>query len=239
MATTGYFFEDVNHLKTFAERVPEGPTTKHLISLARKFHTYLVVGLPEIDDGLLFNTVAVVGPEGFIAKYRKIHLWSEEKLFFEPGNLGLVLVDLPFCKMGLMICYDLWFPEQIRVLRMMGADVVAVPAALVWNDTPAHVKRDYYMANVVSMASAHLNQTYLALASQVGKYGDRWLFGSSAIVSPYGWLIDGPAGDQEPEVLQSEVDFNLSKRIRGWGSMDHFDRDRRLDVYDEFLGVDI
>jgi len=236
MATTGYFFEDINHLKTFAERVPEGPTTKHLISLAKKFHTYLVVGLPEMDDGLVFNTVAVVGPEGFLAKYRKIHLWSEEKLFFEPGNLGLVLVDLPFCKMGLMICYDLWFPEQIRVLRMMGADVVAVPAALVWNDTPAHVKHGYYMANYVGMAAAHLNQVYLALASQVGHFGEQWLFGSSFIAGPHGWLLEEPAGDQEPAIIQSKVDFTEGKQLRGWGEMDDFDKDRRVDVYGSLLG---
>ena len=239
MVTTGYFFKGKNQLRPFAEVIPEGPTTDNLISLAKKFNTYLVVGLPELEDGLLYNTAVIVGPSGYISKYRKLHLWDEEKLIFEPGNVGLTVVDIPFAKVGIMICYDLWFPEQIRVLRMLGADVIAVPAALVWNDTPAHVKRKYYMANYVSMAAAHLNQVYLVLASQVGNYGDHWLFGSSAVTNPYGWLLGDPAGDQKPEILHYEVDFNLGKRIRGWGKLDDFDRDRRIDVYDNYLGVDI
>jgi len=239
MVTTGYFFEGKKQLKSLTEIIPDGPTTEHLISLAKKFNTYLVVGLPELENGLIYNTAVIVGPAGYISKYRKLHLWDEEKLIFEPGNLGLTVVDLPFAKVGIMICYDLWFLEQIRVLRMMGADVIAVPAALVWNDTPAHVKRKYYMANYVSMAAAHLNQVYLALASQVGNYGNHWLFGSSAVTGPYGWLLGEPAGDQEPQIIDFEVDFNLGKRIRGWGKLDDFDRDRRVDVYDKYLGVDI
>lgn len=239
MATTGYFFEGKYQLRPFAEAIPDGPTTECLISLAKKFNTYLVVGLPELVNGLIYNAAVIVGPSGYISKYRKLHLWDEEKLIFEPGNGGLTVVDLPFGKVGIMICYDLWFPEQIRVLRMLGADVIAVPAALVWNDTPAHVKRKYYMANYVSMAAAHLNQVYLVLASQVGNYGEHWLFGSSAVTNPYGWLLGDPAGDQEPEILHYEVDFILGKRIRGWGKLDDLDRDRRIDVYDNYLGVDI
>jgi predicted amidohydrolase len=236
MATTGYFFDSREHLRKFAEAIPEGPTTQALVSLARAYHAYLVVGLPELQGNNIFNSAVVVGPDGYITKYRKLHLWSEEKLLYDSGDLGIVVANLPFAKVGIMICYDLWFPEQIRILRLMGADVIAVPAALVWNDTPAHVKHGYYMANYVGMTAAHLNQVYLALASQVGHFGDKWLFGSSFIAGPHGWLLEEPAGDQEPALIQSKVDFTEGKRLRGWGEMDDFDEDRRVDVYGSLLG---
>ena len=103
-------------------------------------------------------------------------------------------------------------------------------------NTPAHVKRGYYMADYVAMVTAHLNQVYLAMASQVGRDEEHWLFGSSVLVSPYGWPLVEPAGDDEPAVLHAQVDFTLGRRLRGWSNMDHFDRDRRTDVYGQLLG---
>jgi predicted amidohydrolase len=236
MATSGYFFGNRARLWELSEAVPGGPTTLHLAALADKYECYLVAGLPEREGEALFNCAVLVGPEGFIAKYRKLHLWDAEKLLYAPGDLGLVLADTSIGRIGLIICYDLWFPEQARLLRLLGADVIAMPAALVWNDTPAHVKRGYYMADYVAMVTAHLNQVYLAMASQVGGDEDHWLFGSSILVSPYGWPLVEPAGDQEPAVLQAQVDFTLGRQLRGWSSMDHFDRDRRSDVYGHLLG---
>lgn len=236
MACTGYFFEDRAHLQQIAEPVPDGPITRRLIELAGQHNAYLVAGLPERAGAAVYNTAVLVGPDGFITKYRKLHLWSEEKLFFEPGDLGMVVADLPFGRVGVMICYDLWFPEQARILRLMGADVLAVPASLVWNDTPGHVKHGYYMASYVAMITAHLNQVHLALASQVGRYGDKWLFGSSTLVGPVGWPLVEPAGDADPAALHAEVDFMDGRRLRAWGALDNFDQDRRTDVYGDLLG---
>jgi predicted amidohydrolase len=237
MASTGYWFGDVETLQSLAEPVPGGPTVERWCSLASQYETYFVAGLPEQEDSRIFNTAVLVGPrEGVMAKYRKLHLWSEEKNLYTPGDLGIVVVDLPFCRLGIMICYDTWFPEQARIMRLMGADVFAIPSALVWNDTPAHVKHDYYMVNHVGIATAHLNQVHLALASQVGRFGDKWLFGSSMLVGPYGWLLTQPADDERPAVLSAEVDFMLGRQIRSWSAQDHFDHDRRTDVYGEYLG---
>jgi predicted amidohydrolase len=236
MATSGYFFDDRDLLCELAEPVPEGPTTYKLEELAGSNHCYIVAGLPEREGDALYNCAVLVGPDGYIAKYRKIHLWDREKLLYDPGNLGLVVADTPLGKIGLIICYDLWFPEQARILGLLGADVIAMPAALVWNDTPAHVKRGYYLADYVAMVTAHLNQVYLAMASQVGHYKDRWLFGSSILVSPYGWPLVEPASDSDQAVLHAQVNFYLGRELRGWSSMDDFRRDRRTDVYDSFLG---
>ena len=76
------------------------------------------------------------------------------------------------------------------------------------------------------------------MASQVGHYKDRWLFGSSIIVSPYGWPLVEPAGDKKPTFLQAEVDFFLGRQLRGWSTLDDLNEDRRTDVYDRLLGYD-
>ena len=208
-----------------------------MCDLAATHNAYLVAGMPELDGGQVFNTAVLVGPrEGYMTRYRKLHLWSEEKLSYTPGNLGIVVADLPFCCLGIMICYDTWFPEQARIMRLLGADVFAIPAALVWNDTPAHVRHTYYMSTYVGMVTAHFNQIHLALASQVGHFGNKWLFGSSLLADPNGWLLAEPADDEHPAVLHAAVDFTYGRRIRGWGALDNFDNDRRTDVYGELLG---
>ncbi len=236
LANTGYWFGDADSLRVLAEPVPDGPTVRRWCALARTHGVHLVAGLPELDGDRIYNSAVVVGPEGVLAKYRKLHLWSEEKALYAPGDLGIVVVDLPFCRLGVMICYDTWFPEQARIMRLLGADVLAIPTALVWNDTPAHVKRGYYMVNYVGMATAHLNQVHLAMAGQVGRFAGKWLFGSSMIVEPNGWMLAGPAGDEEPATLSCEVDFTYGRQVRSWGAHDHFDHDRRTDVYGAYLG---
>ena len=234
LATHGYFFGDRPRLWSLAEPVPEGPTTQRLIEMAASHTSYLVVGIAERDGKGLYNTAVLVGPEGYITKYRKLHLWSEEKLLFDAGDLGIVVADLPIGRVGILICYDLWFPEQARILRLLGADVIAMPAALV--NTPYNGKRGYYMADYVAMITAHFNQVHLSMASQVGRYDGKWLFGSSILVGPFGWPLVEPADAENPAVLFSEVDFLEGRRLRGWGNMDNFDNDRRVDVYDSLLG---
>lgn len=236
MGVSGYFFGGRDRLWDLSEPVPDGPITQELEKLAAITQCYIVAGLPEREGKALYNCAVLVGPEGYIAKYRKIHLWNEEKLLYDPGNLGFVVADTAIGRIGLLICYDLWFPEQSRILGLLGADVIAMPAALVWNDTPSHVKRGYYMADYVAMVTAHLNQCYLAMASQVGCNKDRRFFGSSILVSPYGWPLGEPADENNLSCLQAEVDFLLGRQLRGWSELDDLDKDRRTDVYDQLLG---
>ena len=236
MGTSGYFFGERDKVWELSEVVPQGPICLRLIELACQYKCYLVAGLPEREGHKLYNCVVLCGPDGYITRYRKLHLWSEEKLLYDPGDLGLVMAETPIGNIGLIICYDLWFPEQPRILRLMSADIIAMPAALVWNDTPAHVKRGYYLADYTAMVTAGTNQVYLAMASQVGRFGENWLFSSSILAGPYGWPLTEPAGDENPAVLYAEVDFSLGRRIRGWGKLDNFDQDRRTDVYGEYLG---
>ena len=238
MGTSGYFFKERDLLWQISEPVPTGTITRKIEGIAASQDCYIVAGLPERDGKALYNTAILVGPQGYITKYRKLHLWNKEKLLYDPGNLGVVIAETPIGRIGLIICYDLWFPELARIIGLQGADIIAMPAALVWNDTPAHIKRGYYLADYVAMVTAHLNQVYLAMASQVGRYGEHWLFGSSILVSPYGWPLMEPAGDEKPAVLQAEVDYLRGRRLRGWGSLDDLNKDRRTDVYGKFLGYE-
>jgi predicted amidohydrolase len=90
-----------------------------------------VFGLAEKDGNELYNSAVLIGPEGYIGKYRKIHLFAEEKEFFQPGNMGLKVFDIGLARIGIMICFDWQFPESARVLTLMGADIICHPSNLV------------------------------------------------------------------------------------------------------------
>ena len=112
LSNTGYFFSNRQDAFAHAEAVPDGPSVQRWIDFAREHNVYLVAGLAERDGMRLFNTGVLVGPDGFIGKYRKAHLWNLEKLWFTPGDLGFPVFDTPIGRIGLLICWDIWFPEQ-------------------------------------------------------------------------------------------------------------------------------
>ena len=128
---TGYQFVSKEEAYGLAEEVPFGKTCQAMIDLARKEETFLVFGMAEKDRDLVYNGAAVVGPEGFIGKYRKTHLFAEEKHCFDPGDNGFQVFDLGLAKIGVMICFDWWFPESARILALEGADIICHPANLV------------------------------------------------------------------------------------------------------------
>jgi predicted amidohydrolase len=128
---TGYQFLSKEEAQTLAEEIPLGKTCQVMIDLAKEKETFLVFGMAERDRDLVYNGAAVVGPEGFIGKYRKTHLFAEEKDCFDPGDSGFRVFDLGLTKIGVMICFDWWFPESARVLALKGADIICHPANLV------------------------------------------------------------------------------------------------------------
>jgi predicted amidohydrolase len=128
---TGYQFVSRQEVSELAEDIPSGYTCQTMMGLAKDQGMFLVFGLPEKDDNSLYNSAAVVGPKGFIGRYRKIHLFSEEKLFFNPGDTGFGVFDIGAAIIGIMICFDWLFPESARVLALLGADIICHPANLV------------------------------------------------------------------------------------------------------------
>lgn len=139
--TSGYFFQSQNDLRRVAEPIPDGPTTQRLKQWAAETEATLVAGLAEKEGGTLYNSAVLVRPDGTVGTYRKVHLFYEEKTLFEPGNLGFPVFDVTTrdgvsYHLGVMVCFDWYFPEAARTLAIKGADVIAHPSNLVLPHCP-------------------------------------------------------------------------------------------------------
>jgi predicted amidohydrolase len=128
---TGYLFISLEEAADAAEEVPAGKTTRALCAIARKKKINIVAGIIENFHGNLYNSAVLVSPAGYLGTYRKVHLFNEENLWFKSGNTGFNIFDLGICKIGLMICFDWFFPESARILALKGADIICHPANLV------------------------------------------------------------------------------------------------------------
>jgi 5-aminopentanamidase len=128
---TGYQFVSMQEVKALAEEIPSGNTCGQMLALARDKNMFLVFGLAERDATEYFNSAVLVGPDGYIGRYRKTHLFFEESDFFSPGNTGFCVFDIGMAKIGIMICFDWWFPEAARALALAGADIICHCANLV------------------------------------------------------------------------------------------------------------
>jgi predicted amidohydrolase len=177
----------------------------------------------------------VVGPEGFIGTYRKNHLWGAENLFFEPGDLGFPVFRTRFGRIGVAICYDIWFPEAFRLMALQGADLICVPTN--WVPMPEQPAGTPMMANILAMAGAHSNSMFIAAADRIGTERGQPFIGNSLIVSHAGWPIAGPASLDREEILLAEVNLSDARRKRNLTEFNQTLRDRRTDVYDEMLGT--
>ena len=180
---TGYQFRLAAEARSLAEPVLGGLTVSRLIEAARKFDAFICAGLPEIDRGRVYNATVLVGPDGLVARYRKIHLFYHEKEIFSPGDLPFPVVDIGLAKVGMMICFDHFFPEAARTLAIRGAQVIAHPANLVM---PIY-------AQLTMRVRALENGVFTATANRVGEEArtDEALHftGESQIVSPSGEIL--------------------------------------------------
>ena len=131
LCNTGYHFTSRQEVEALAEKIPFGKTTETLCRLAKTRGVYIVAGLIEKSGDRCYNASVLVGPSGYIATYRKIHLFFEETLWFDPGDREPAVHDIGICRVGLMICFDWIFPETARILALKGADVICHCANLV------------------------------------------------------------------------------------------------------------
>ncbi len=220
---TGYQFVSRSEVMDLSEEVPGGRTTLMLQDLASKRNLYIVGGLAERDGGNLYNSAVFVGPEGFIGCYRKTHLFYEEKLFFSPGDTGFQVWETKIGKIGLMICFDWFFPEAMRTLALMGAEIVAHPANLVLPYCPK------------GMPTRCLeNMVFGITSNRVGvesrKKGESLRFiGNSQVISPRGEvLLRGPDNEELLGVAEIDPELARDKRLNEYN---HIFRDRREEYY--------
>jgi predicted amidohydrolase len=131
LCNTGYLFASRQEVERLGEAIPAGMTTEALCRIAQRKNAHIIAGLIEQSGERFFNASVLVGPDGYIANYRKIHLFYEETLWFDPGDREFAVHDIGACRVGMMICFDWFFPEAARVLSLQGADLLCHPANLV------------------------------------------------------------------------------------------------------------
>jgi len=213
LANTGYLFLDKSEIKELAEKIPNGEFSNLLIEIAKKNNLILVSGLIEVEENNFYNSAVIVGPYGYIGKYRKINLFYKEKLIFEAGN-KLEVFDIVFkddkneeylIKLGVMICFDWYFPEVCRNLMLKGANIIAHPANLVLPYCP-----------LAMPIRALENKLYTITANRIGteqNQGESLSFiGQSVICSPkaeYLLKLD----DKQEGVFLIDIDLNINKNI--------------------------
>jgi beta-ureidopropionase len=221
--------QDNEHF-SFAEPIPEGPTTRLMSEVAKETGLVLVVPMFEVErPGFYYNTAAVIDADGsYLGKYRKTHIphvkgfW--EKFYFRPGNTGWPVWQTEAGKIGVYICYDRHFPEGWRALGMAGAEIVFNPSA-----TSRGLSA--YLWKLEQPASAVANMYYIGAINRVGiePLGDNEFYGSSYFVDPRGQFVGDAASDTDEELVVRDLDLDTITEVRQqWA----FYRDRRPEAYD-------
>ena len=188
---TGYQFTSKAEVDALAEPVSGGETCTRLADIARDRRMTIVAGFPERDGATCYNSAIVIGPTGVLGCYRKTHLFFEETQFFAPGNSGFQVWDIGQAKIGVMVCFDWYYPESARTLALAGADIICHPSNLVLPHCPdAMVTR--CLENRVFAITA--NRT--GVEERGGK--PRLTFiGNSEVVSPRGKILHRAPADQD------------------------------------------
>jgi 5-aminopentanamidase len=226
LATSGYVFEDEAEARSLAEPAA-GPTTRALHDLATTLDVTVVVGLPELYGDRLFNTAVVVDRTGLRATYRKVHLWGRESEVFTAGDDPAPVVDLGWGRLGVLVCYDLEFPEWVRRTALAGADLVCAPSN--WPDAARpEGERPLDMVNVLAAAAA--NRIFIAACDRVGaERGTRWVAGS-VLAGPDGYPLATADLSQREQRLLGRCDLRQARDKSVGAHNDRF-ADRRTDLY--------
>ena len=242
----GPYFCQHEHCDEFdrAEPIP-GPSTERLGALAKKHGVVIVASLFERRAaGLYHNTAVVLEADGrLLGKYRKMHIPDDpgfyEKFYFTPGDLGFEPIDTSVGRLGVLVCWDQWYPEGARLMALAGAEMLLYPTAIGWDpDDDAAEKSRQRDAWILShRGHAVANGLPVLSCNRVGHEAsptdtsgiDFW--GSSHVLGPQGEFL-GEAGAEAPEVLVVDVDLARSEKVRRiWP----FLRDRRIDAYQDLL----
>jgi len=231
LASSGYTFESEAEAQACAEELSSGATVAALVDVARQSGMHIVCGVDELDGDCRHNSAVLLGPSGVLATYRKLHLFYDEQTWFRPGT-SLPVVELPFGRVGMVICYDLWFPEAARALALAGADIVAVPTNWVASfKRTVYDERGFCQGNYVAMATAAQNGVVMACADRIGEERGLTFLGASIIVGADGWPVAGPAPADEEALLVADVDLDSVARARRRTPRNDLLGDRRPDAY--------
>ena len=232
--------ENVNNFD-IAEPIP-GPSTRLFGELAKQFAVVIVTSLFEKRaPGLYHNTAVVLDSDGSIAgKYRKMHIPDDpayyEKFYFTPGDLGFTPIQTSIGRLGVLVCWDQWYPEAARMMALQGAEMLIYPTAIGYesSDTPEEQQRQRGAWQTVQRGHAVANGLPVITVNRVGyeadpsgRTGGIQFWGTSFIAGPQGALIYEASSDVEESIIV-ELDIDHSEQVRRWWP---FLRDRRIDAY--------
>jgi len=217
LASTGYRFDSREEALSLSQ-ADDGEYVQFLTEQCTSHDFYLVAGFNEREGDSLYNSSVLVGPAGVIGKFRKLHLFMDEKDIFEPGDLGLPVFDIGYCKLGMLVCFDWVFPEVWRILALAGADIICHPSNLVLP----------YAQQAVPVHTM-VNRIYAVTCNRVGKEKDLTFTGQSVIANPKGEVLSRAPTDKEAiSIVDIDIEAARDKSITARN--DVF-ADRRTDLY--------
>ncbi len=223
LCNSGYNFKSALQALDTSEEIGSSEFIKFLESICKKHSMFIVSGINEREGEDLYNSSVLIGPNGYIGKYRKLHLFMNEKKYFKPGDLGLPVFDIGICKVGMLVCFDWMFPEAWRILMLKGADIICHPSNLV---LPGLCQRAIPIHSMI-------NRIYIVTANRIGTDDDLTFTGLSTISNPKGEVLYQASQDKE-EVKLVDIDINLA-RDKTITEMNDIVEDRRVDEYLELL----
>jgi len=230
------YFCDVEEHDNFnlGEQIP-GTTTDILSKVAAEYKIVIIASLFEKRaHGLYHNTTAVIDADGqYLGKYRKMHIPDDpgyyEKFYFTPGDLGYKVFKTKFATIGVLICWDQWYPEAARITSLMGAEILFYPTAIGWakhQDEATNIEQ-YNAWQTIQRSHAIANGVPVVSVNRVGEEGDMKFWGGTFISNPFGTLLYKASHEKE-ETVVTPIDTESSERYRThWP----FLRDRRIDSY--------
>ena len=233
---TSLYFCDVEDHDNFqlAEAIP-GITTDILSEVAATLNVVIIASLFEKRaKGLYHNTTAVIDADGtYLGKYRKMHIPDDpgfyEKFYFTPGDMGYKTFETKFAKIGVLICWDQWYPEAARITALMGADILFYPTAIGWANTQTEATNteQYNAWQTIQRSHAVANGVHVVSVNRVGSEGEMTFWGASFVANPLGSLLYKASHDmEETKVIELDLEKNEYYRTH-WP----FLRDRRIDSY--------
>jgi len=233
---TSLYFCDVEDYDNFklAEAIP-GPSTDELSKLAAELNVVIIASLFEKRaQGVYHNTTAVLDADGaYLGKYRKMHIPDDpgfyEKFYFTPGDLGYKTFETKYAKIGVLICWDQWYPEAARITALMGAEILFYPTAIGWatSQDDATNTEQYNAWQTIQRSHSVANGVHVVSVNRVGQEGELKFWGGSFISNPFGSVLY-QASHSDEEIIVHEIDTAKTDHYRThWPFM----RDRRIDSY--------
>jgi predicted amidohydrolase len=227
LVACGYCLHDVEEARAVAEGA-DGPTLRSWCAALAGSDAVAIGGFAELgEDGLLYNSAALVDGDGVRAIYRKVHLWDRESLLFTPGSARAPVVQTVHGRIGVCICYDLEFPELTRGLALEGADLIAAPTNWPRTEPPAGERP---MLMTLAMATAYFSRVHVAVCDRCGSERGVDFEGGSSIARPNGWFSAEAASDRGPSLLIADLDLSEARDKRTSERNDAF-ADRRPAQY--------